>query len=72
MNVAVILAAGRSTRFNHLIPKQLYPLNGKPIMQHSIDILQKYVDDIIIITNSNCKIETPNSKPKKAMPNTLF
>jgi len=58
MNVAVILAAGRSTRFNHLIPKQLYPLNGKPIMQHSIDILQKYVDDIIIITNSNCKIET--------------
>jgi 2-C-methyl-D-erythritol 4-phosphate cytidylyltransferase len=58
MNVAVILAAGKSTRFNHFIPKQLYPLNYKPIIQHSIDILEKYVDDIIIVTNSNCKIET--------------
>jgi len=61
MNVAVILAAGKSTRFNHLIPKQLYPLNGKPIIQHSIDILEKYVDDIVIVTNSNCKIETNHS-----------
>jgi 2-C-methyl-D-erythritol 4-phosphate cytidylyltransferase len=58
MNVGVILAAGNSTRFNNSIPKQLFPINGKPIIQHSIDIIQQHVDDVIIVTNSNCKIET--------------
>lgn len=58
MNVGVILAAGMSTRFNSQLPKQLFEINGKPIMQYSIDVLEKCVDDIIIVTNSNCKIET--------------
>jgi len=58
MNVGVILAAGNSTRFNNSVPKQLFPIDGKPIIQHSIDVLEKCVDDIIIVTNSNCKIET--------------
>lgn len=54
MNVGVILAAGKSSRFESPIPKQLYPLNGKPIIQHSIDLLSKYLDDLIIVTNSEC------------------
>jgi 2-C-methyl-D-erythritol 4-phosphate cytidylyltransferase len=58
MNVGVILAAGMSTRFNSQVPKQLFEINGKPIIQYSIDVLEKCVDDIIIVTNSNCKIET--------------
>ena len=55
MNVGIILAAGRSSRFDSPIPKQLYELNGKPIIQHSIDLLSKHLDRVIIVTNSLCK-----------------
>ena len=55
MNVGIILAAGRSTRFGQDVPKQLYNIDGKPIIEHSIKILEKFVDDIIIVTNSDCK-----------------
>jgi len=55
MNVGIILAAGRSTRFGQDVPKQLYNIDGKPIIEHSINILEKFVDDIIIVTNSDCK-----------------
>jgi len=54
MNIGVILSAGNSSRFNNLIPKQLYPLNGKPIINHSIDILSQTLNEVIIITNSTC------------------
>ena len=58
MTICVILAAGNSTRFGDY--KQLYSLNGKPIINHSIDIFDKCVDEILIVTNSNCisKIKT--------------
>lgn len=55
MNVGIILAAGKSTRFDSEIPKQLYPINDKPIIDYSIELLSKYLDDIIIVTNSECK-----------------
>ena len=53
MTIGVILAAGRSSRFLSPIPKQLYPINDKPIINYSIDILSKSLDDVIIITNSS-------------------
>jgi len=55
MNIGIILAAGRSTRFDHEIPKQLYPIGDKPMVQHSIDLLTKHLDKVIIVTNSECK-----------------
>jgi 2-C-methyl-D-erythritol 4-phosphate cytidylyltransferase len=61
LNVSVILAAGNSTRFDNSIPKQLFEINNKPVVQHSIDILEKYTDDVIIVTNSNCKIESKHT-----------
>lgn len=54
MNIGIILAAGKSTRFDSPIPKQLYPINGKKIIQYSIDLLEKYLDDVIIVANSEC------------------
>jgi 2-C-methyl-D-erythritol 4-phosphate cytidylyltransferase len=54
MNVGIILAAGKSSRFNNSIPKQLYTINGKSIINHSIDILNQLLDEVIIITNSTC------------------
>ena len=55
MNIGVILAAGKSTRFGSEIPKQLYTLGDKPIVQHSIDLLSKHLDKVIVVTNSECK-----------------
>ena len=54
MNIGIILAAGKSTRFDSEIPKQLYPINGKPMIQHSIDLLSKHLDKVIIVTSSEC------------------
>ncbi|MEA1924752.1 MAG: nucleotidyltransferase family protein [Candidatus Altiarchaeota archaeon] len=42
---AVILAGGRGTRmrpFTYEIPKPLIPVQGKPLIQHTIDLLMKY------------------------------
>ena len=58
MNISIILAAGLSKRFNDITPKQLYPINGKPLIQYSIDAIEPVVDDIIIVTNSKIQINT--------------
>jgi len=61
-NIAIILSAGNSERFlsspkNELsIPKQLYLLNKKPIINHSIDIfLDTNLDISLIIVVINTK-----------------
>jgi 2-C-methyl-D-erythritol 4-phosphate cytidylyltransferase len=60
MNIGIILAAGNSTRFNDENPKQLYLIDDKPIINHSIDILSQSLDEVIIVTNTYCsdKIKT--------------
>ena len=58
MNISIILAAGLSKRFNDITPKQLYPINGKPLVQYSIDAIEPVVDDLIIVTNSKVQINT--------------
>jgi 2-C-methyl-D-erythritol 4-phosphate cytidylyltransferase len=62
MNIGVILAAGKSSRFEDSIPKQLFTINDKPIINHSIDILSKTLDDVIIITNSSCHHQIKTDK----------
>jgi 2-C-methyl-D-erythritol 4-phosphate cytidylyltransferase len=66
-NIGIILAAGNSTRFSSssdyehtqlLQPKQLHILNGKPIINYSINAFLGMGDQdikmIIIVTNSKC------------------
>ena len=53
MNIGIILAAGRSTRFGKETPKQLFPIADKPMVQHSIDLLSKHLHRVIIVTNSD-------------------
>jgi 2-C-methyl-D-erythritol 4-phosphate cytidylyltransferase len=54
INIGVILAAGTSTRFNYKVPKQLYKINGIPIIMYSINAMINLLNKIIIVTNSTC------------------
>ncbi|MFP4051333.1 MAG: bifunctional sugar-1-phosphate nucleotidylyltransferase/acetyltransferase [Thermoplasmata archaeon] len=55
---AFILAAGKGTRMMPLTsktPKPLLPVAGKPILQHTIDILEERLDEIIILVGWQAK-----------------
>lgn len=51
---AVILAGGRGTRmrpFTYEVPKPMIPVQGKPLLQHIVELLRKYdIRDIILST----------------------
>lgn len=46
---AVIVAGGKGLRMNSEIPKQFLPLNGKPVVFHTIDVFMQSFPDINII-----------------------
>jgi 2-C-methyl-D-erythritol 4-phosphate cytidylyltransferase len=52
---AVILAGGKGTRFGSSIPKPFMSLNGKAVIQYSIDVFEPLVDEIIIVSNTQYK-----------------
>jgi 2-C-methyl-D-erythritol 4-phosphate cytidylyltransferase len=52
---AVILAAGKGERFGSSIPKPFMSLNGKPVIQYSIDVIEPLVDEVIIVSNRQYK-----------------
>ena len=53
-NYFVILAAGKSKRFNKKIPKQFYNYKNKEIIDHSIEksLNSKLFKKILIVTNN--------------------
>ncbi|MGL4768664.1 MAG: IspD/TarI family cytidylyltransferase [Mycoplasmoidaceae bacterium] len=55
MNIAIILAAGKSLRIKNVIPKQLINFKDKPVIIHTIDkfINHEIIDKIIVVT-SDC------------------
>lgn len=52
-NVAIILAAGKSRRFDEEVPKQFAKLAGKPVIEHTLDIFDNHplIDEIYVIVN---------------------
>jgi 2-C-methyl-D-erythritol 4-phosphate cytidylyltransferase len=50
MNIGILLAAGRSSRFKS--DKQLYEINGKSVISFSVDLLSRNLDKLIIVANS--------------------
>ena len=53
-NYFVILAAGKSKRFNKKIPKQFFNYRNKEIIDHSIEksLSSKLFNKILIVTNN--------------------
>lgn len=52
---AVILAGGKGERFKSSVSKQLMSLNGKPVVQYSLDVLEPLVDEIVVVSNNQYK-----------------
>jgi ribitol-5-phosphate 2-dehydrogenase (NADP+) / D-ribitol-5-phosphate cytidylyltransferase len=50
--VAVVLAGGSGQRFGTPVPKQLLPLAGKPLIEHSVAAFDQApgVDEILVVT----------------------
>lgn len=46
---AIIVAGGKGSRFNSELPKQFFPLRGKPILMYSIEAFHNCFPDINII-----------------------
>ena len=66
MNTVIILAAGISKRFGGDTPKQYLKINGKEIIDYSIDAFKKsgYINQIIVVVEkefiSNIKVRFPD------------
>lgn len=52
---AIILAGGKGRRFGSSIPKPFMSLNGKQVIQYSIDVFEPLVDEIIVVSNKQYK-----------------
>ena len=47
----VIPAAGEGTRLSYYRPKVLYPILGKPILHHLVELFQKYCNRFIVVAS---------------------
>jgi 2-C-methyl-D-erythritol 4-phosphate cytidylyltransferase len=54
INIGLLLSAGTSSRFDQKKPKQLFTINDKPIILHSIQSFINVVDKLVIVTNTKC------------------
>lgn len=59
MNLAVLLVAGNSTRFDAKISKQLFKLANKPVFSYPLLALSSsnLIDKICVVTNKDCMDE---------------
>src|SRR5215510_8103228 len=46
---AIIVAGGSGNRMNSSVPKQFLQLNGKPVLQHTVEIFLSAFNDLQII-----------------------
>ena len=53
MNIAIVLAAGNGTRFGGSIPKQFLDLDGRTVVEHSIDTFQQspHIDEMAVVVH---------------------
>lgn len=51
----ILLAGGKGERFGATIPKQFMSLNGKKVIQYSLDVIEPLVDEVIIVSPNQYK-----------------
>lgn len=73
-HIAIILASGTGSRFSNDIPKQFYKINGKTVLEITVEAFQNHslIDEIIIVANPDFIEETKSltknfSKVKKVV-----
>lgn len=49
MIAAVVVAAGKGVRMGTALPKQFLPLKGMPVVCHSLKVLARHVDAVILV-----------------------
>ena len=65
-NCFIILAGGKSKRFNSRMPKPYHPYKGKPLLLHSIDKVKSYgkFNKIVLVINKKHKTYAEKLKIK--------
>ena len=62
---AVVLAAGKGTRMKSDLPKVLYPVCGKPMIEYVLEALEKAgVDDILVVVGYQGDLVRNTIKPR--------
>lgn len=72
---AIVLAGGKGERFGSSIPKPFMSLNGKAVVQYSLDAFEGLVDEIVIVSNKQYKDYTcvkPGEKRSDSVLNGLY
>jgi 2-C-methyl-D-erythritol 4-phosphate cytidylyltransferase len=61
MVTALIVAAGKGTRMRAALPKQVLPLNGRPLVEHSLRAFQRCdaVDRIVLVLSPEQRALAP-------------
>ena len=60
----ILLAGGKGERFGSTIPKPFMSLNGKAVIQYSLDVIEPLVDEVIIVSSKKYK-DYITAKPGK-------
>ncbi|MDR1486211.1 MAG: NTP transferase domain-containing protein [Planctomycetaceae bacterium] len=47
--IAVVMAAGKGTRMKSELPKVLYPVAGRPMIEYVLDVLESVVERILVV-----------------------
>lgn len=48
-NITIIVAGGSGTRFGAALPKQFLLLNGKPVLQHTLEVFASVSDILVVV-----------------------
>ena len=51
----IIPAAGRGSRLQSDIPKVLYPIAGRPMLDHLLDLYAPFVDGFVLVVSPECE-----------------
>ncbi|MDR1477831.1 MAG: NTP transferase domain-containing protein [Planctomycetaceae bacterium] len=47
--IAIVMAAGKGTRMKSDLPKVLYPVSGRPMIEYVLDVLETVVERILVV-----------------------